>query len=180
MLVALATVSVAISSPDNVCFLSWQSQPDPRNLIHRFSKPLKKSPFDPPHNAKERCVRRQNSKSTRDTNKSSFKTQKPSLSFKKPAFFCIHHSKEFRETIYFSRNVTITSHTYNESTDQQHLRVQFKANLREVQFKFLGDKKDFFLSWISIFVSSLSFELSKLFLYFWRFVFKSITHDSIN
>ena len=89
-------------------------------------------------------MRRQNSKSTRDTNKSSFKTQKPSLSFKKPAFFCIHHSKEFRETIYFSRNVTITSHTYNESTDQQHLRVQFKANLREVQFKFLGDKKGFF------------------------------------
>ena len=89
-------------------------------------------------------MRRQNSKSTRDTNKSSFKTQKLSLSFKKPAFFCIHHSKEFRETIYFSRNVTITSHTYNESTDQQHLRVQFKANLREVQFKFLGDKKGFF------------------------------------
>ena len=83
-------------------------------------------------------MRRQNSKSTRDMNKSSFKTQKPSLSFKKPAFFCIHHSKEFRETIYFSRNVTITSHTYSESTDQQNLHVQFKANLSKVQFKFLG------------------------------------------
>ena len=89
-------------------------------------------------------MRRQNSKSTRDTNKSSFKTQKPSLSFKKPAFFCIHHSKEFRETIYFSRNITITSHAYSESTDQQHLRVQFKANLSDIQFKFLGDKKGFF------------------------------------
>jgi len=30
---------------------------------------------------------------------------------------------------------------YSESTDQQHLRIQFKADLSEVQFKFLGDKK---------------------------------------
>ena len=89
-------------------------------------------------------MRRQNSKSTQDTNKSSFKTQKPSLSFKKPAFFLdSNHSKEFRETIFFSRNIIITSHTYSDSTDQQPLHVQFKANLREVQFKFLGDKKGF-------------------------------------
>ena len=32
--------------------------------------------------------------------------------------------------IYFSRNITMTTYTYSESTDQQHLRV-----------KFLGDKK---------------------------------------
>ena len=90
-------------------------------------------------------MRRQNSKSTQDTNKSSFKTQKPSLSFKKPAFFLYsNHSKEFRETIFFSRNIIITSHTYSDSTDQQPLHVQFKANLSEVQFKFLGDKKGFF------------------------------------
>ena len=74
---------------------------------------------------------------------------------------------------------------HSESTaDQQHLHVQFKANLSEVQFKFWGDKKGpiegFILSWISIFVSSLSFELSKLFLFFWRFVFKSFARDSVN
>ena len=62
-------------------------------------------------------------------------------SFQKPAFFYIHHAKEFWETIYFSRSKTITICTYNESTDQQHLRVQFKTNLSELQFKFLGNKK---------------------------------------
>ena len=88
-------------------------------------------------------------------------------SFEKPPFLCIHHSKEFREMIYFSSNITIAICTYSEGTDQQHLHVQFKANFSKVQFKFWGDKKGpmegFILSWISIFLSSLSFELSKLF-----------------
>ena len=88
-------------------------------------------------------------------------------SFEKPPFFYINHSKEFREIIYFSRNITIAICTYSEGTDQQHLQVQFKANFSKVQFKFWGDKKGpmegTILSWISIFVSSLSFELSKLF-----------------
>ena len=52
-------------------------------------------------------------------------------------------------------------------------------SLSEVKFKLLSDKKGLinkrFLSgsleyWLSIFVSSLSFELSQLFLYLWRFV----------
>ena len=88
-------------------------------------------------------------------------------SFQKPPFFYINHLKEFREMIYFSRNIAIAICTYSEGTDQQHLHVQFKANLSEVQFKFWGDEKElmegFILSLISIFVSSLSFELSKLF-----------------
>ena len=74
-----------------------------------------------------------------------FQNMKTELSFEKPAFFCIHHLKEFRETIYFSRNTKKTSHTCSESTDQQHLHVQFKANLSKVQFKFLGDKNGFFI-----------------------------------
>ena len=68
--------------------------------------------FDPSHNAKKRDKNRKN---TRDSNESSFETRKPSL--------------EFRETIYFSRNI-ITIRTYSERTDQQHLRV----HLREVEF----------------------------------------------
>ena len=87
--------------------------------------------------------------------------------FRNHHFFYIHHSKEFWEMIFHSRNITIAICTYSEGTDQQHLHVQFKANLSQVQFKFWGDKKwpveGFILSWISIFVSSLSFELSKLF-----------------
>ena len=85
--------------------------------------------------------------------------------------------------VYFSRNITIAICTYSEGSDQQHLHVQFKANLSKVQFKFWGDKKgpvEGFLSWLSIFVSSLSFELSKLFLYFWRFVFKSFASNDVN
>ena len=101
-------------------------------------------------------------------------------SFEKPPFFYIHLSKEFWEMIYFSRNII----AYSKSTDQQHLHVQFKANLSEVQYKFWGDKKGpmegFILSWISIFVSSLSFELSKLILYLWRFVLKSFVRDCVN
>ena len=34
-------------------------------------------------------------------------------------------------------------------------------------------------NWLSIFVSSLSFELSQLFLYMWRFAFTGIAHDSV-
>ena len=52
---------------------------------------------------------------------------------------------------------------------------------------FLGDKKDqqkflsgSFENWLSIFVSSLSFELSQLFLYMWRFVFMGIAPNSVN
>ena len=111
---------------------------------------------------------RQNSKNTQDANESSFETWKLSLEFSEATiFFYIHHSKEFREMIFLSRNITIAICMYSEGTDQQHLHVQFKANLSQVQFKFWGDKKwpveGFILSWISIFVSSLSFELSKLF-----------------
>ena len=132
----------------------------------RFFETFKKSlTFDPPHNANECCMTRQNSKSTQDANESSFKTWVSS--FQKSPFFYIHHPKEFREMIYFSRKIAIAICTYSEGTDQQHLHVQFKANLSQVQFKFWGDKKwpmeGFILSWISIFISSVSFELSKLF-----------------
>ena len=57
-------------------------------------------------------------------------------SFQKPPFFYIHHSKEFREMIFLSRNITIAICAYSEGTDQQDLHVQFKANLSQVQFKF--------------------------------------------
>ena len=61
-------------------------------------------------------------------------------------------------------------------------------NLSKVKFKFLGDKKgpmEGFLSWslensLTIFVSSLSFELSKLFLYLLRFVFTCVVCDGVN
>ena len=74
-----------------------------------------------------------------------FQNTKTEFEFQETSIFLYsNHSKEFRETIFFSRNITITSHTYSDSTDQQPLHVQFKANLSEVQFKFLGDKKGFF------------------------------------
>ena len=79
---------------------------------------------------KEHRVTRQNRNNARASNEFSFKTWKPSLEFGETSFCYIRHSKGFRETIYFSRNITMTSRTYWESTDQQHLHVQF-----------LGDKK---------------------------------------
>ena len=73
---------------------------------------------------------RQNWNHTRASNESSFETQKLSLESPETSIFYIRHSKGFRETIYFSRNITMTTLTYSKSTDQQHLCV-----------KFLGDKK---------------------------------------
>ena len=55
---------------------------------------------------KERCVTRQNRNNTRALNKLSFETQKPSLEFREASIFYIRHLKGFRETIYFSRNIT--------------------------------------------------------------------------
>ena len=83
-------------------------------------------PFDPSHNPKKRDKNRKN---TPDSNESSFETRKPSLEFRETSNFQIHHSKGFRETIYFSRNI-ITIRTYSERTDQQPLRV----HLCEVKF----------------------------------------------
>ena len=79
---------------------------------------------------KKRYVTRQNWNNTRASNESSFEMQKPSLESPETSIFYIRHSKGFRETIYFSRNITMTTLTYSKSTDQQHLCG-----------KFLGDKK---------------------------------------
>ena len=48
---------------------------------------------------------------------------KPSLEFLETSIFYIHHLKGFGETIYFSKNITITIHTYGDRTNQQHLCV---------------------------------------------------------
>ena len=45
--------------------------------------------------------------------------------------FYIHHSKGFRETVYFLGKITITMRTYSERTNQLYLRVH---NLSEVKF----------------------------------------------
>ena len=79
---------------------------------------------------KVRCVMRQNLNNAWASNESSFETWKPSLEFGETSFCYIRHSKGFWETIYFLRIITMTTYTYRESTDQQHLHVQF-----------LGDKK---------------------------------------
>ena len=71
------------------------------------------------------CVTRQNRKNTRESNELSFKMQKPS---RETSTFYVHHLKEFRETIYFSKNITITILTYSEGTNQQHLHGQFKGS----------------------------------------------------
>ena len=77
---------------------------------------------------------------------------------------------------YFSRNIAATIRT----TANAPTNSTCVYNLSEV--KFLGDKKrtnERFLSGslenrLNIFVTSLSFELSQLFLYLWRFVFTCI------
>ena len=79
---------------------------------------------------KERYVMRQNRNNAQASNESSFKTWKLSLEFWETSFCYIRHLKGFREMIYFSRNITVTSCTHRESTNHQHLHVQF-----------LGDKK---------------------------------------
>ena len=106
------------------------------------------------------------------------------VEFWETSIFYTHHLKGFQETIYFSRNITITIRTYIECT----ANGTCVYNMSEVKFKFLGDKKgptkgfylEFWKNWLSIFVSSLSFELSQLFLYLWRFVFTGIARDSVN
>ena len=121
-----------------------------------------------------------------DSNKSSFKTRKPSLQFRETSIFYIHQSIGFCETIYFWRNISITFACSANVQTNSTCVYTFKKS--KVKFKFLGDKKGptkGFLSgslenWFSIFVSSLSFELSQLFLYFWRFVFMCVTHEGIN
>ena len=65
------------------------------------------------------------------------KHKKRVSSFEKPAFFILTTRKDFRKTIYFSRNITITICTYIECTDQRTCVY----NLSKVKFKFLGDKK---------------------------------------
>ena len=104
---------------------------------------------------KKHCVTRQKKKTnTIATNESSFETRKPSLEFRETSIVYIRHSKGFRETIYFSRNITMTTRTYSESTDQQHLRVKFLGDQK-------GPTKGFYLEVWKL-VSSLSFELSTL------------------
>ena len=75
---------------------------------------------------KERCVTRQNRNNTWALNESSFETQKPSLEFRETSIFYIRHSKGFRETIYFSRNITRTTRTYSESNCTCVLSFQVK------------------------------------------------------
>ena len=74
---------------------------------------------------KERCRMRQNRNNTRTLNESSFETWKRGLEFWETSIFCIRHSKGFREMIYFSRNITMTTRTYSKSTGQLHLRFCF-------------------------------------------------------
>ena len=102
-----------------------------------------------------------------DSNKSSFKTWKPSLEFRETSIFYIHQSIGFRETIYFWWNISITFACSANVQTNSTCVYTFKKS--KVKFKFLGDKKGptkGFLSgslenWFSIFVSSLSFELSQ-------------------
>ena len=79
---------------------------------------------------KERWVTRQNQNKTWASKEPSFETRKLTLEIWEMSIVYICHSKGFWETIYFLRNITMTTHTYSKSTDQQHLCV-----------KFLGDKK---------------------------------------
>ena len=74
-------------------------------------------------------MKRQNWNNTQASNKSSFKMQKLSLEFQETAFLYSATRKLFEKRI-TSRNITMTTYTYSERTDQQHLRI-----------KFLGDKK---------------------------------------
>ena len=75
---------------------------------------------------KKRYVTRQNRNNTQASNKSSFETRKTSLESPETSIFYLHHSKGFRGTIYFLRNITVTTLTYSKSTDQQHLCVVFR------------------------------------------------------
>ena len=72
---------------------------------------------------KERWMMRQNRNNTRALNKSSFEMWKPSPEFRETNIFYICHSKGLQETVYFWRNITMTTRTYSKSTDQLHLRV---------------------------------------------------------
>jgi len=121
---------------------------------------------------KEHRMTRQNRNNVRASNELSFETWKPSLEFGETSFCYIHHSKGFRETIYFLRNITMTSRMYRESTDQQHLHVQFlgdkKGQTKVFIWKF-GKLTQYFciksIFWTIIF---------ELFIYLWRFVFMYI------
>ena len=74
-------------------------------------------------------MKRQNRNNTQASNKSSFEMQKLSLEFQEIAFLYFATRKLFEKRI-TSRNIPMTTCTYSESTDQQHLCI-----------KFLGDKK---------------------------------------
>ena len=80
---------------------SWQSWPDPWNLIHT-SRNLSVI-FDPSHYAKEHCTTRQNWKNARDSNESSFKTPKPSLD--KPAFLNSDTTQKDFQKRFISREI---------------------------------------------------------------------------
>ena len=127
---------------------------------------------------KEHRVTRQNRNNAQASNEFSFRTWKPSLEFRETSFCYIHHSKGFRETIYFSRNITMTSRTYWESTDQQHLHVQFLGDKK-------GQMKGFYLEvWKinSVFlyqVYLLNYQLWTV-IYLWRSVLTCIKRDCIN
>ena len=66
-------------------------------------------------------------------------TQKLSLEFRETSIFYVHQPKRFRETIYFSRKITITIPTKSETTNSQLLNVQ--SSLSQEKFKFLGARK---------------------------------------
>ena len=125
---------------------------------------------------KKRCVTRQNRNNTRALNKSSFKTQKPSLEFRETSIFYIRHSKGFWETIYFSRNITRTTRIYRESTEQLHLRVKVLSEKRPNEM-FLSVSLE---NYLSIFVPSLSFELSTLNCLYFVKVCMCIACDCVN
>ena len=87
-------------------------------------------------------------------------------------FFIFTTQKDF-EKWFILKKITITIHMHSEHAQTNST---YMYNLSQVKVTFLGDKKRTkktfstlkFGNWLSIFVTSLPFELSQLFLYLWR------------